>query len=92
MKMETIKLKENFTFPEYCHITLFAVEENPSAIPADKRKKRAEFSINNRCGFGILIEILEGYQPWSGFKMTYQDEPHKNHFQTDYSPEAIKKL
>ncbi len=74
---------------QYWHITLFAVQDNPSAIPADKREKRAEFSIDatmrSANAVGLLIEILEGYQVWQGFKMELNDKPLKDHHVTDYS-------
>lgn len=77
---------------KYCHITLFAVEENVlAAIAAGKRKKRAEFSTDARVSIGLLIEILEGFQPWSGFLLTYGDKPLKNHYATDYSKFAKSK-
>ncbi len=74
---------------KYCHITLFAVEENVlAAIAAGKRKKRAEFSTDARVSIGLLIEILEGFQPWSGFILEFNDKPLKDHYATDYSPIA----
>lgn len=72
---------------KYWHIKLFAPKKiRQNVLFDEKPKKRAEFSIDAKItNPANLIEILEGFQVWSGFKMEIKEKPLKEHYVTDYS-------